>query len=127
FFIIAVQTPGSGISDLLAVGTPSTGSGNLYCQWELSPGSGNALCILFPTTISLRLILAITSRSFSIKATPFKALYGRKCRSSIYGAEVRDSHWASPEIVHEMTEKIIQIKRRIQAARDRQKSYADVR
>nr|GFC89536.1 hypothetical protein [Tanacetum cinerariifolium] len=42
FFIIAVQTPGSGISILLAVGTPSPGSGNLYCQWELSPGSGNA-------------------------------------------------------------------------------------
>nr|GEX91564.1 hypothetical protein [Tanacetum cinerariifolium] len=50
FFIIAVQTPGSGISILLAVGTPSTGSGNLYCQWELSPSSGNALCILFPTS-----------------------------------------------------------------------------
>nr|GEV02150.1 hypothetical protein [Tanacetum cinerariifolium] len=49
FFIIAVQTPGSGISILMAVGTPSTGSGNLYCQWKLSPGSGNALCILFPT------------------------------------------------------------------------------
>nr|GEU76661.1 hypothetical protein [Tanacetum cinerariifolium] len=49
FFIIAVQTPGSGISILLAVGTPSTGSGTLYCQWELSPSSGNALCILFPT------------------------------------------------------------------------------
>nr|GEY34041.1 hypothetical protein [Tanacetum cinerariifolium] len=49
FFIIAVQTPGSGISILLAVGKPSTGSRNLYCQWELSPGSGNALCILFPT------------------------------------------------------------------------------
>nr|GEY58788.1 hypothetical protein [Tanacetum cinerariifolium] len=31
FFIIAVQTLGSGISILLAVGTPSTGSGNLYC------------------------------------------------------------------------------------------------
>nr|GFB90097.1 hypothetical protein [Tanacetum cinerariifolium] len=31
FFIIAVQTPSSGISILLAVGTPSTGSGNLYC------------------------------------------------------------------------------------------------
>nr|GFB11515.1 retrovirus-related Pol polyprotein from transposon TNT 1-94 [Tanacetum cinerariifolium] len=51
FFIIAVQTPGSGISILLAVGTPSTGSGNLYCQWELSPGSRNALCILFRTEI----------------------------------------------------------------------------
>nr|GEZ23308.1 hypothetical protein [Tanacetum cinerariifolium] len=49
FFIISVQTPGSGISIPLAVGTLSTGSGNLYCQWELSPSSGNALCILFPT------------------------------------------------------------------------------
>nr|GEY17917.1 hypothetical protein [Tanacetum cinerariifolium] len=51
FFIIAVQTLGSGISILLAVGTPSTGSGNLYCQWEHSPGSGNALCILFLTIL----------------------------------------------------------------------------
>ncbi|GKC18219.1 hypothetical protein Tco_1015001 [Tanacetum coccineum] len=32
-----------------------------------------------------------------------------------------------PEIVQEMTEKIIQIKQRIQAARDRQKSYADLK
>nr|GEZ82249.1 hypothetical protein [Tanacetum cinerariifolium] len=54
FFIIssiAMQTPGSGISNLLEVGTTFTGSGNLYCQWELSPGSGNALCILFPTIL----------------------------------------------------------------------------
>nr|GEV90906.1 retrovirus-related Pol polyprotein from transposon 297 family [Tanacetum cinerariifolium] len=54
FFIIAVQTLGSGISILLAVGTPSTGSGNLYCQWELSPSSGNALCILFLIVLSLQ-------------------------------------------------------------------------
>ncbi|GKD00226.1 hypothetical protein Tco_1170500 [Tanacetum coccineum] len=33
----------------------------------------------------------------------------------------------SPEIIHETIKKIIQIKSRIQAARDRQKSYADVR
>ncbi|GJW35558.1 hypothetical protein Tco_0058478 [Tanacetum coccineum] len=32
-----------------------------------------------------------------------------------------------PEIIHETTEKIVQIKSRIQAARYRQKSYADVR
>ncbi|GJX53214.1 hypothetical protein Tco_0281583 [Tanacetum coccineum] len=32
-----------------------------------------------------------------------------------------------PELVHETTEKIVQIKQRMQAARDRQKSYADVR
>ncbi|GKC86785.1 putative reverse transcriptase domain-containing protein [Tanacetum coccineum] len=32
-----------------------------------------------------------------------------------------------PEIIHETTEKIVQIKSHIQAARDRQKSYADVK
>nr|GEW09685.1 hypothetical protein [Tanacetum cinerariifolium] len=33
----------------------------------------------------------------------------------------------SPELIHGTTEKIVQIKQRIQAARDRQKSYTDVR
>ncbi|GKB69713.1 putative reverse transcriptase domain-containing protein [Tanacetum coccineum] len=42
-------------------------------------------------------------------------------------AEVGDSQLTGPEIIHETTEKIVQIKSRIQAARDRQKSYADVR
>ncbi|GKA16390.1 putative reverse transcriptase domain-containing protein [Tanacetum coccineum] len=42
-------------------------------------------------------------------------------------AEVGDSQLTGLEIIHEMTEKIIQIKSRIQTARDRQKSYADVR
>ncbi|GJZ49932.1 putative reverse transcriptase domain-containing protein [Tanacetum coccineum] len=42
-------------------------------------------------------------------------------------AEVGDVQLTGPETVHETTEKIIQIKSRIQSARDRQKSYADVR
>ncbi|GJU72786.1 putative reverse transcriptase domain-containing protein [Tanacetum coccineum] len=63
----------------------------------------------------------------SIKAAPFEALYGRKCRSPICWAEVGDAQLTGPEIVHETTEKIIQIKKRIQAAQDRQKSYADRR
>ncbi|GKC29821.1 putative reverse transcriptase domain-containing protein [Tanacetum coccineum] len=63
----------------------------------------------------------------SIKVAPFEALYGRKCRSPICWAEVGDTQLTGLEIVHETTEKIIQIKKRIQAARDRQKSYADRR
>ncbi|GJT23463.1 putative reverse transcriptase domain-containing protein [Tanacetum coccineum] len=55
----------------------------------------------------------------SIKAAPFEALYGQKCRSPICWAEVGDAQLTGPEIVHETTEKIIQIKKRIQAARDR--------
>ncbi|GKA85494.1 putative reverse transcriptase domain-containing protein [Tanacetum coccineum] len=63
----------------------------------------------------------------SIKAAPFKALYGRKFRSPVCWAEVRDAQLTGPELIHETTEKIVKIKQRIQAARDHQKSYADVR
>nr|GEZ64314.1 putative reverse transcriptase domain-containing protein [Tanacetum cinerariifolium] len=63
----------------------------------------------------------------SIKATPFEALYGRKCRSPVCWAEVGDAQLIDPEIIQETTEKIIQIKQRHQDARDRQKSYANVR
>ncbi|GJY95943.1 putative reverse transcriptase domain-containing protein [Tanacetum coccineum] len=48
----------------------------------------------------------------SIKAAPFEALYGSKCRSSICWAEVGDSQLTSPEIIHETIEKIVQIKSR---------------
>ncbi|GJZ45876.1 hypothetical protein Tco_0593472, partial [Tanacetum coccineum] len=40
---------------------------------------------------------------------------------------VGDAQLTGREIVYETTEKIIQIKKRIQAAQDRQKSYADRR
>ncbi|GJR38610.1 putative reverse transcriptase domain-containing protein [Tanacetum coccineum] len=60
-------------------------------------------------------------------STPFEALYGRKCRSPVCWAKVGDARLTGPELVHETTEKIVQIKHRMQAARDRQKSYADVR
>ncbi|GJV20408.1 putative reverse transcriptase domain-containing protein [Tanacetum coccineum] len=63
----------------------------------------------------------------SIKVAPFEALYGCKCRSPTCWAEVGHNQLTGPKIIHEITEKIVQIKSRIQAARDRQKSYADVR
>ncbi|GJY30557.1 putative reverse transcriptase domain-containing protein [Tanacetum coccineum] len=46
----------------------------------------------------------------SIKAAPFEALYGRKCRSPVGRAEVGDSQLTGPEIIQETTEKIIQIR-----------------
>ncbi|GJR69700.1 putative reverse transcriptase domain-containing protein [Tanacetum coccineum] len=63
----------------------------------------------------------------SIKAAPFEALYGRKCRSPVCWAEVGDSQLTGPEIIQETTEKIIQIRQHLQAARDRQRSYANIR
>ncbi|GJS05367.1 putative reverse transcriptase domain-containing protein [Tanacetum coccineum] len=59
----------------------------------------------------------------SIKAAPFEALYGRKCRSPVCWTEVGEAQILGPELIQETTEKIIQIKQRMQAARDRQKSY----
>nr|GEU47034.1 ATP-dependent DNA helicase PIF1-like [Tanacetum cinerariifolium] len=63
----------------------------------------------------------------SIKVASFEALYDQKCRSPICWAEVGDAQLTSLEIVHETIKRIIQIKKRIQAAQDRQKIYADRR
>nr|GEY97113.1 putative reverse transcriptase domain-containing protein [Tanacetum cinerariifolium] len=63
----------------------------------------------------------------SIKAAPFEALYGCKCRSPLCWAEVGDAQLTGLEIVRETTEKIIQIKHRLQASRDQRMSYVDKR
>ncbi|GJV36698.1 putative reverse transcriptase domain-containing protein [Tanacetum coccineum] len=54
----------------------------------------------------------------SIKSAPFEALYGQKCRSPVCWAEVGDVQLTGPEMVHETTEKIVQIRQRLQAVRD---------
>ncbi|GJT29665.1 putative reverse transcriptase domain-containing protein [Tanacetum coccineum] len=63
----------------------------------------------------------------SIKPTPYEALYRRKCRSHVCWSEVGDSQLTGPELIRDTTEKIVQIKNRLLAARSRQKSYADKR
>nr|GEX58217.1 putative reverse transcriptase domain-containing protein [Tanacetum cinerariifolium] len=63
----------------------------------------------------------------SIKASPFETLYSQKCQSPVCWAEVGDAKLTGLELIHETTKKIVKIKQRIQAARDRQKIYADVR
>ncbi|GJR73007.1 putative reverse transcriptase domain-containing protein [Tanacetum coccineum] len=49
------------------------------------------------------------------------------CRSPVCWAEVGQAQLTGPELIQETTEKIVQIKQRMQAARDRQKSYADLK
>ncbi|GKD46863.1 putative reverse transcriptase domain-containing protein [Tanacetum coccineum] len=63
----------------------------------------------------------------SIKAAPFEALYGRKCRSPVCWTEVGEAQILGLELMQETTEKIVQIKQRMQAARDRQMSYANLK
>ncbi|GKB92100.1 putative reverse transcriptase domain-containing protein [Tanacetum coccineum] len=55
----------------------------------------------------------------SVRCAPFEALYGRKCRSPIMWVEVGEGQMIGPELVQETTEKILQIKDRLKAARDR--------
>nr|GFA00156.1 putative reverse transcriptase domain-containing protein [Tanacetum cinerariifolium] len=55
------------------------------------------------------------------------SLWKRKCRSLVCWNEVVKFHLTGPEIVQETTEKIVQIKQRIQAACDCQKSYEDLK
>ncbi|GKC11196.1 putative reverse transcriptase domain-containing protein, partial [Tanacetum coccineum] len=65
-------------------------------------------------------------------AAPYKALYGRECRSPVCWSEVGDSQLTdpqltSPELIRDTTMKIVQIKNHLLTARSRQKSYADKR
>ncbi|GKE64012.1 hypothetical protein Tco_1518173 [Tanacetum coccineum] len=65
-----------------------------------------------------------TPGSHRISGGHFRRLW---CHSPVCRAEVGEVQLTGPEIVQETTEKIIQIKQRMQAAHDRQKSYADLK
>ncbi|GKD60073.1 hypothetical protein Tco_1297582 [Tanacetum coccineum] len=67
------------------------------------------------------------SYQLSIQCAPFEALYGRKCRSPILWAKIRESSLTGLELVQATTDKVVLIKENLKAARDRQKSYADKR
>nr|GEW36500.1 reverse transcriptase domain-containing protein [Tanacetum cinerariifolium] len=51
----------------------------------------------------------------SIKAAPFEALYGRKCRLPVCWTEVGEAQILGPELIQETTKKIVQIKQRIRS------------
>lgn len=73
----------------------------------------------------------------NIKVASFEALYRLKCRSLICWVEVGDTKQEKQHagdtlltdlgIIHETTEKIVQIGNKIKVARNRQKRYANNR
>ncbi|KAA0066452.1 pol protein [Cucumis melo var. makuwa] len=58
---------------------------------------------------------------------PFKALYGKCCRSPICWGEVGEQRMLGPELVQTTNAAIQKIRARMLTAQSRQKSYADVR
>ncbi|GJY27576.1 putative reverse transcriptase domain-containing protein [Tanacetum coccineum] len=58
---------------------------------------------------------------------PFEALYERKCRSPVLWAEIGDSGLIGPELVQETTDKVVVIRDRLKAARDRQEELTHIK
>ncbi|GJV46152.1 putative reverse transcriptase domain-containing protein [Tanacetum coccineum] len=61
------------------------------------------------------------------EGAPFEALYGRKCCSLFCWTDVGEAQILGPELIKVTMRKSFKIKQRMQAARDRQKSYADLK
>ncbi len=63
----------------------------------------------------------------SIRMAPYEALYGRKCRTPVCWNEVGERKLLGPDIIQQTKETIRLIRKRLQTAQNRQKSYVDNR
>ena len=63
----------------------------------------------------------------TIEMAPFKALYGRKCRTLLCWNHLDDILIVGSEMIQEMVDKVKVIKQNIKAAQNRQKTYVDRR
>jgi len=61
----------------------------------------------------------------SIQMSPFEALYGRKCRSPVCWDDIGERKLLGPELITQTVDKVTQIRKHLQAAQDRQRSWAD--
>ena len=67
------------------------------------------------------------SYQVSIQMAPYKALYGRPCKSPLCWTEVGESSITGPDLIRDTSEKVSLIRQRLLTAQSRQKNYADVR
>ncbi|GJV48501.1 hypothetical protein Tco_1438713 [Tanacetum coccineum] len=63
----------------------------------------------------------------SVKDKILATIKQRRPRSPVLWAEIGESSLTGPELVLDMTDKVVLIKEKLKAARDRQKSYVDNR
>jgi len=67
------------------------------------------------------------SHHASIGMAPFEAFYGRRCRTPTCWNKVREREPSKVELIDQTIEIIKTIRKRLQVAQSRQKSYANVR
>nr|GEY75000.1 reverse transcriptase domain-containing protein [Tanacetum cinerariifolium] len=107
--------------------------GGMYFIWVALIGDVKTLIIdeahASSWDVHLRLAEFSYNNSYhsSIQCAPFEALCERMCMSPVLWAEIGESRLIGPELVQETTDKVVLIKEKLKAARDRQKSYADNR
>jgi hypothetical protein len=63
----------------------------------------------------------------SLKMTPFEALYGRRCRTPLNWSHLGEREVFGPDLVTEAERKVKLIRKNLEAAQSRQKSYHDKR
>jgi hypothetical protein len=57
--------------------------------------------------------------------SPFEELYGRKCNTLVSWDNPTDRAMVGPDLLREMEEQMIKIKKNLKVAQDRKKSYVD--
>ena len=55
---------------------------------------------------------------------PYKALYGRKCRTPLCWTKLSEKKIIGPDLIQETEENVKMIRERLKVVTDRQKSYA---
>ena len=63
----------------------------------------------------------------SIGMAPYKALYGRKCRTPLCWMELSEKKVIGLDLIQETEEKVKMIREKLKVTTDRQKSYADMK
>jgi hypothetical protein len=77
----------------------------------------------------LSLVECVYNNSYqsSLKMAPFEALYGRRCRTPLNWSQPREREIFGPDLVTEAERKVKLIKKNLEVAQARQKSYHDKR
>jgi hypothetical protein len=68
-----------------------------------------------------------SSYQASLKMAPFKALYGRKCKTPLYWNQTGESQVFGPEILQEAEKQVQIVRENLKTTQSRQKSYDDNR